>query len=112
MTKVSVVVAMYNAQAWLQRFVVALQNQELDDFEVLMIDDASTDGSAAMVEAVAATDPRFRLIRLSVNSGAGVARNKGIVEATGETICFADPDDLLPECSLKCDTRHTKDIML
>ncbi|NHZ45720.1 bifunctional glycosyltransferase/CDP-glycerol:glycerophosphate glycerophosphotransferase [Nitratidesulfovibrio liaohensis] len=101
MAKVSVVVAMYNAQAWLQRFVVALQNQELDDFEVLMIDDASTDGSAAMVEAVAATDPRFRLIRLSVNSGAGVARNKGIVEATGETICFADPDDLLPERSLE-----------
>lgn len=101
MTAVSVVVAMYNAQAWLPRFVASLQKQTLNSFEVLMADDASTDESAAMIETVAAADPRFRLIRIPANSGAGVARNKGIAEATGETICFADPDDLLPERSLE-----------
>lgn len=101
MTAISVVVAMYNAQVWLPRFVASLQQQTFHNFEVLMIDDASTDESAAIVDVVAPTDPRFRLIRLSANKGAGAARNKGIAEAAGETICFADPDDLLPERSLE-----------
>ncbi|AMK10060.1 bifunctional glycosyltransferase/CDP-glycerol:glycerophosphate glycerophosphotransferase [Pseudodesulfovibrio indicus] len=101
MTAVSVVVAVYNAQPWLDRFFASLQRQTLRDFEVVMVDDASTDQSAALIEKTAEADPRFRLVRLPVNSGAGTARNTGIMEARGETLCFADPDDLLPETSLE-----------
>ena len=101
MIAISVVVALYNAVAWLPRFVASLQKQTFNSFEVIMVDDASTDESAAMVETLTTADPRFRLLRLPANSGAGTARNFGIAEAAGETICFADPDDLLPERSLE-----------
>lgn len=101
MTAVSVVVAVYNAQPWLDRFFASLRRQTLRDFEVLMVDDGSTDESAAMIAEMAGADPRFRLVRLPVNAGAGTARNTGIREAKGETLCFADPDDLLPETSLE-----------
>ncbi|MDR1359622.1 MAG: bifunctional glycosyltransferase family 2 protein/CDP-glycerol:glycerophosphate glycerophosphotransferase [Deltaproteobacteria bacterium] len=101
MTAVSVVVALHNAQSWLERFVVSLQKQSFKDFEAIFIDDASTDQSAAMLEGFASGDQRFRLLRHSQNCGAGVARNLGIRSALGETVCFADPDDLLPEHSLE-----------
>lgn len=101
MPAVTVVVAVYNAQLWLPRFFKSLQRQTLKDFEVLMVDDASTDESVLLIETAVAVDPRFRLVRLSMNSGAGAARNAGIREARGETLCFADPDDLLPESSLE-----------
>jgi len=101
MSAISVVVAVYNAKTWLPRFIASLQNQTFKDFEVLLIDDASTDASAAVVDGVASADSRFKLIRLPQNCGCGVARNVGIRQATGETLCFADPDDVLPERSLE-----------
>ena len=101
MTAISVVVALYNAQVWLPRFVTSLQKQTFKNFEVLLIDDASTDDSASLLEEIVAEDPRFKLIRLPENRGCGGACNVGILAAQGETICFADPDDLLPENSLE-----------
>jgi glycosyltransferase involved in cell wall biosynthesis len=100
-TAISVVVPVYNVQGWLPRFFACLQRQTFSDFEVLLIDDASTDGSAALIEELAAADPRFKLIKLPENRGCGGACNVGILAAKGETICFADPDDLLPENSLE-----------
>lgn len=101
MTAISVVVAVHNSQAWLPRFFASIRKQTFNDFEVLMVDDASTDHSPALIGEMVAADPRFRLARLPENAGAGVARNTGIREAAGETLCFADPDDLLPERSLE-----------
>jgi glycosyltransferase involved in cell wall biosynthesis len=101
MTAVSVIVAVYNAQAWLPRFITSLQAQTLKDFEAIFLDDASTDASAALIQGRASADPRLKLVRLPENRGAGTARNQGIRSAAGETICFADPDDLLPENSLE-----------
>jgi glycosyltransferase involved in cell wall biosynthesis len=101
MTGISVVVAVYNMREYLPRFVQSLQRQTFHNFEALFIDDASTDESAAVVKGFASADPRFRLLRQTQNQGAGAARNLGIREAKGETICFADPDDLLPENSLE-----------
>ncbi|CCO22592.1 bifunctional glycosyltransferase/CDP-glycerol:glycerophosphate glycerophosphotransferase [Maridesulfovibrio hydrothermalis] len=101
MPKISVVVAVYNAQQWLPRFFASLQSQTLKDFEVLLIDDCSTDSSAALISELSAVDSRFKLLWQPENIGAGSARNRGIMEATGETLCFADPDDLLPENSLE-----------
>jgi glycosyltransferase involved in cell wall biosynthesis len=100
-TAVSVVVAVYNVREYLPRFVQSLQRQTFHDFEALFIDDASTDDSAALVEGHVSADPRFRLLRHEENRGLGVVCNLGIREARGETICFADPDDLLPENSLE-----------
>lgn len=101
MPAISVVIPLYNAEGYLQRFVESLQRQTATDFEALFVDDASADASAAMLEGLATQDPRLKLLRHSRNQGAGAARNTGIRNATGETLCFADPDDLLPETSLE-----------
>jgi glycosyltransferase involved in cell wall biosynthesis len=98
---VSVVVAVYNVREYLPRFVDSLRRQTFSDFEALFIDDASGDDSAALVAGFASADSRFRLLRHTENRGLGVVCNLGIREALGETICFADPDDLLPENSLE-----------
>ena len=101
MSSISVVVAVYNAQPWLARFAASLQAQTFKDFEVLMVDDASSDDSVGVIGAIASADPRFKLVALPENRGAGAARNIGIRQAVGETLCFADPDDLLPARSLE-----------
>ncbi|SDB48203.1 Glycosyltransferase involved in cell wall bisynthesis [Desulfonatronum thiosulfatophilum] len=101
MPYISIVIPLYNAQSHISRFVNCLQRQSLYDFEALFIDDASTDDSAAIVEGIASSDTRFKLLKHSTNLGAGAARNNGIRAAKGETLCFADPDDLLPENSLE-----------
>jgi glycosyltransferase involved in cell wall biosynthesis len=101
MPKISIVIPLYNAQKYISRFVIALKEQTLQDFEALFVDDASTDSSAKIVHEFAAEDTRFKLLRHDTNRGAGAARNLGIRTATGETLCFADPDDLLPKRSLE-----------
>lgn len=101
MTDISIVIALYNGEAHLPRFVESLKQQTFTNFEALFVDDASKDGSLAMLEAVGAEDPRFKVIRHETNKGAGAARNTGIQHAEGETLCFADPDDLLPPASLE-----------
>ncbi len=101
MTAVSIVIAFHDAGKYARRFVASLHSQTLSDFEAIFVDDASTDGGAAIIEGLAARDPRLRLIRLPRNLGAGAARNAGIRAARGRTLCFADPDDLLPETSLQ-----------
>lgn len=104
MPAISIVIPLYNAQTYIPRFVHALQRQTLHDFEALFVDDASTDESASIVQSLAVTDSRLKLLRHPANLGAGAARNLGIRTATGETLCFADPDDLLPNTSLE--VRH------
>ncbi|WP_461211255.1 bifunctional glycosyltransferase/CDP-glycerol:glycerophosphate glycerophosphotransferase [Desulfocurvus sp. DL9XJH121] len=101
MIAISIVVPVYNTQKWLPRFCACLQGQTLKNFEVLLIDDASTDDSVAILEKIAAKDSRFKIIKLPNNRGCGGACNVGILAARGQTLCFADPDDLLPENSLE-----------
>ena len=101
MTAVSIVIPVYNSEIYLQRFVASLQAQTFKDFEALFINDSSTDGSAALLSGLAAADPRLKLLQQPKNLGAGAARNLGIRAAAGETLCFADPDDILPKRSLE-----------
>ena len=101
MTAVSLVIPVYNSARHLPRFVASLQAQTFKDFEALFIDDASTDGSVALLSGPVAADPRLKLLRQPRNLGAGAARNIGIRAAVGNTLCFADPDDVLPDGSLE-----------
>lgn len=98
---VSVIVPVYNANQYLQRFIDSLLAQTLKNFEVICIDDASTDGTSTLLDDLAARNPRIRVLKMPENCGAGAARNKGIAAVCGETICFADPDDFLPPTSLE-----------
>lgn len=96
MAKVTVVVPVFNEAATINRAIASVLNQTLADFELLVVDDASTDGTSAALAAV--QDRRLRVIRHVRTGGVAKARNTGIGEATGEMIAFLDADDeWLPE---------------
>ena len=96
MTKLSVVVPFYNVGQYLEECLDSLARQTLTDFEVIMVDDGSTDDSALIAKAHAGRDRRFRLVQQE-NQGLGPARNSGAREATGEYLAFADSDDVIPD---------------
>lgn len=91
--EVTVVVPAWNAEATIRRAVLSVLGQTLRDLEVVVVDDASTDGTGSVVEALAAADPRVRLIRLDRNGGPSTARNAGIGAARGAWIALLDADD-------------------
>jgi glycosyltransferase involved in cell wall biosynthesis len=74
--------------------LATVRAQTLTDWEQILVDDGSTDDSPAMVEAVAAEDPRFRVLRTSCNGGPSLARNLALEAARGRFIAFLDADDL------------------
>jgi CDP-glycerol glycerophosphotransferase len=93
--RISVIVPVYNVEAYLAECLDSLLAQTVGDLEVVMVDDGSTDGSAAIAEDYAARDARLRLVRQD-NHGLGHARNTGLTAAGGEYLAFADSDDLVP----------------
>src|SRR4051794_41824217 len=95
MPRVSVVVPIYNVEAYLAECLESLAAQTFEDLEVIMVDDGSTDGSAAIAESFAARDPRFKLVRRA-NGGLRPAPNNGNEAATGGFLAFVVPDDRIP----------------
>ncbi|WP_020146562.1 glycosyltransferase family 2 protein [Thioalkalivibrio sp. ALJ15] len=91
---VSVVTPVHNGAAFIRETITSVQAQTWGDWELLVVDDASEDDSAEIVEALAADDERIRVFRLERNEGAAVARNTAIEAARGQYIAFLDGDDL------------------
>ncbi len=89
---VSVIVPVYKAEAYIRRCLDSLAAQTLTDFEVLLVDDGSLDGSGAICDEYAARDPRFRAFH-KANGGVSSARQYGLDRARGEYVIHADPDD-------------------
>jgi hypothetical protein len=89
--RVSVIVPLYNKAACVLRCVRSIAAQTFTDFEVIIVDDGSTDGSAGTVAAIL-NDARFRLLS-QTNAGPGAARNRGAAAASGEYLAFLDADD-------------------
>ena len=94
MVAVSIVVPCYNAGAFIAQGLASVQQQTFGDWECLVVDDCSTDNSAAVVEDLARFDPRFVSIRQDRNGGAAVARNTAIEAARGTWLTLLDADDL------------------
>jgi len=90
---ISIIMPVYNTEAFLRETVATIQAQTFGDFEVVCVDDGSTDSSLEILREVMAEDPRFRLLQQE-NAGAGAARNYGFTEARGEYAIFLDSDDL------------------
>ncbi len=90
----SVVLPCYNAQTWIGRAVQsALRQQGVGEIEVVIVDDRSTDGSLDAAHALAAADPRIRVLQNAANLGPGGTRNAGLAAANGEWIALLDADD-------------------
>ncbi|HLG89856.1 MAG TPA: glycosyltransferase [Alphaproteobacteria bacterium] len=90
--KVSVITAVYNAENFITKTLNSIISQTFTDFEYILIDDASTDNSAAIIEAIG--DPRVRLIRNDRNRRLVYTRNRAIAAAAGEFIAVTDHDDI------------------
>src|SRR5215217_942996 len=95
MPRISVVVPIYNVEEYLPACLDSVARQTVDDFEVVMVNDGSTDRSAEIAGQYGRRDPRFRLVQQE-NAGLSAARNTGIEAATGEFLAFLDSDDVLP----------------
>lgn len=88
----SVIVPMYQVQSALQKCLDSIAAQSFGDFQALLVDDGSTDGTSAIANAYAQRDSRFQVIRTD-HRGTGAARNAGFAHACGDYVLFLDADD-------------------
>ncbi len=86
----SVIIPAYNAEGFIKNSITSVLNQTNGDFELIIIDDGSTDATAEIIKSF--SDKRIRYI-YQQNGGVSSARNKGVIESKGEYICFLDADD-------------------
>jgi len=90
---VSIITPNFNASKFVVDCLKSVQNQTYGNWEMIIIDDASTDNSVAIIENCISGDDRIRLVKLNENSGPAVARNVGIEASKGDYIAFLDSDD-------------------
>lgn len=96
---VSIIVPVYNAEATIRRCVDSILDQKYSDFELLLVDDGSTDASGAICDAYAARDGRVRVFHQE-NSGVSAARNWALDHASGDYLQFLDSDDwIIPDAT-------------
>ncbi|MFC2678652.1 MAG: glycosyltransferase family 2 protein [Granulicatella sp.] len=109
---ISVIVPVYNVEEYLEECLDSIQDQTYTDFEVILVNDGSRDGSKEICERYCQQDPRFHLINQE-NRGQSAARNHGVSVSTGELITFVDSDDVLSIKYLEILNRYmTEDIDL
>jgi glycosyltransferase involved in cell wall biosynthesis len=95
MPRISVIVPVYNAQPFIDRCVVSILDQSLSDFEVIFVNDCSSDHSAQVIRQFARHDSRIILQQHVENRGPGGARNTGLANARADYLTFVDSDDYL-----------------
>ena len=89
----SIVMPMYNAENYLVEAVGSIMAQTIKDWQLIIVDDCSTDGSPLIAQVFEEGDPRISVIKHETNKGASAARNTGFEAATGEYVAFFDADD-------------------
>jgi teichuronic acid biosynthesis glycosyltransferase TuaG len=95
---VSIITPLYNSEEFIEETLDSVQAQTYTNWEMLLIDDCSTDRSVEIARARQQQDPRFKVSQLEKNSGSGPARNEAIRQAEGKYLAFLDSDDLwVPE---------------
>ena len=105
--KISIVLPVYNVANYLRKCLDSLVNQTFEDFEVICVNDGSTDLSLGILEGYSLTDSRFKIITQE-NQGLSGARNTGIQHVQGDYVLFVDSDDWLEETALEKLYDHVK----
>lgn len=100
MTKVSVIIPVYNAEKYLGKCLESLLSQTLQEMEIICVDDGSSDGSPEILKRFQGRDERVRILTQE-NQYAGAARNNGMKEAQGEYLLFLDADDFFENTLLE-----------
>lgn len=103
---VSIVMPAYNVAAYVEESVKSVLSQTYRGWELIVVDDASSDDTCARVQLLQHGDDRIHLIRLPFNQGAGIARNRGIQEAKGDFVAFLDADDIWLSRKLELQLQH------
>ena len=101
MVKVSIIIPVYNSQAYISRCLDSILGQSLKELEVICVDDMSCDNSPEIIERYAQMDSRVQVVKNSSNCGAGYSRNAGLGQAQGKYVQFVDSDDYLVEGALE-----------
>lgn len=96
----SVITPCFNAGRHIAEAIRSLQRQSLTSWEMIVVDDGSTDSGRRVVQDWALADPRIRFVQLAANRGAAFARNIGIAQARGDYLCFLDADDVMTDDAL------------
>ena len=91
---VSVIMPVYNAEEYLAAAIDSVVNQSYQSWELICVDDCSSDSSFRLLKFYSGKDERIRVIRLSTNMGVAFARNKGLSVASGRYVAFLDSDDI------------------
>ena len=95
---ISIITPLYNAEDYIGRTIESVRSQTYPHWEMIIVDDCSTDRSRELVRQFMAEDERIRLVELKQNSGTGIAKNKALEHVNGKMIAFVDSDDWwLPE---------------
>jgi glycosyltransferase involved in cell wall biosynthesis len=95
---ISIITPTYNSEYYIRETIRSVQQQTFADWEMLVVDDCSSDSTLSIIKELASHDARIRILPLAKNSGAAIARNTALDAAIGTHIAFLDADDLwLPE---------------
>lgn len=92
--KVTVVTPSWNSEKYIRKTIGSVQNQTYQNWEMIIVDDCSTDRTVELIENIAKDDHRIKVLKQEKNSGAGAARNKAMQNATGRFIAYLDADDI------------------
>lgn len=94
MPKISIIMPVFNVKKYIDESIASVISQTYDDWELILIDDCSNDGTYDYLLASYQENPKIKLLRNPVNSGAGASRNLGLQNASGKLIAFLDADDI------------------
>lgn len=98
MINVSIIIPVYNSSKYIEKCVISLGNQTYKDFEVIFVDDCSSDDTINVIERIASNvNLNFTILKQELNQGPGSARNKGIENANGQYLIFIDSDDWIKD---------------
>jgi glycosyltransferase involved in cell wall biosynthesis len=110
--KVSFIATVHNKEKYLDSFISSIQNQDLKEFEIIFVDDFSTDNSIEIINKFKKNDKRISLIKNKNNKGALNSRYKGAIYSKGEYIIFVDSDDIILKKGIKKAYNHIKNFNL